>query len=93
MKTLMSSADENMARTASWFRGIEKLCFEAQETGMTPDALDEALLARPFPAQEEQGDAIDRMVIWTEASDLYDVDPEAAAEILQSLLATSGETR
>ncbi|RUY36793.1 type VI secretion system-associated protein TagF [Mesorhizobium sp. M7A.F.Ca.CA.001.13.2.1] len=88
---MMSSADETMTRRADWFRDMEALCFETQETGLTPYALDQALLVFPFPDRDERGEAIDGMVVWTATSDLYDVDPEEPTKILESLLAVSGE--
>lgn len=89
---LLSSADEAMVRMGGWFREVETLCFEAQTVGLTPDALDEALMALPFPELSEQGEAIDGMVVWTEASELYDIDPEKPEEVLGGLLAVSWET-
>jgi len=89
----MSATDEAMVRMSSWFSEMEKLCFETQETGLTPDALDQALLARPFPDREERGEEINGMVVWTATSDLYDVDPEEPTRVLLSLLAVSREIR
>ncbi len=59
---------------------------------LTPDELDAALSSFPAPQSEPGDETIDGMVVWTESSDLYDLDPDAPRQVLEQLLAPSWET-
>ena len=45
-----------------------------------------------MPPVEPGGEIVEGMVVWTEQSDLYDIDPEAPLPVLEQLLALSWET-
>lgn len=79
-------------RADAWFSHLETLAFAAQAGEFSPDELDGALLDAPLPEVDPGSDTVDGMIVWTDESDLHDVDPEAPLPVLHRLLAKSWET-
>jgi type VI secretion system protein ImpM len=90
---LLPEASVGLARRANaWFVELEEAGVGAQLGGLTPDQLDAALPRFPTLQGEPGDEIIDGMVVWTESSDLYDLDPDAPRQVLEQLLAPSWET-
>jgi type VI secretion system protein ImpM len=90
---LLPEASVGLARTANaWFVHLEEAGISARLGKLTPDQLDAALSLFPAPHGGPDGEIIDGMVVWTENSDLYDLDPDAPRQVLEELLVPNWET-
>lgn len=87
-----TQVDDALVRSG-WFRAAENLALAAQAGRLTADELDAALGEAVFPvADDVGGEIIDAMVVWTDQSELYDIDPEQPEPVLRQLLAVCVET-
>ncbi|EHK53149.1 type VI secretion system-associated protein TagF [Allomesorhizobium alhagi] len=84
---LLPEASLAMVRADAWFAKIEDAGISAQLGELTPDKLEATLIELLVPPAEIGKETVDGMVIWTAASDIYDIDPDAPLPILEMLLA------
>ncbi|SFL02567.1 type VI secretion system protein ImpM [Mesorhizobium albiziae] len=89
---LLADAPIATARADAWFAAIEDAGIKAQLGKFTPDELETALAGLPAPLVEPSGEIVDRMVMWTAHSDIFDVDPDAPQPVLEQLFDASWET-
>ena len=81
-----------LVRAEAWFQHLETLAFAAQAGEFSPDELEGALVDLPLPVPDTDDEIIDGLLMWSDESDLFDVDPDAPGERLEHLLSPSWET-
>ncbi|TIX45343.1 MAG: type VI secretion system-associated protein TagF, partial [Mesorhizobium sp.] len=64
----------------------------AQQGGLTPDDLDAALTVLPVPPVEPGDEVVGELVMWTNYSDFFDIDPQSPQPTLEQILAATWET-
>jgi len=81
-----------LTHAEAWFAGIEGAAIAAQQGELTPDELDAVLATLPVPTIEPGEELIADMVMWTQHSDIFDIDPQSPQTTLETILAGSWET-
>ena len=69
-----------------WFAAAEDLGRAAQTGALSPDELNTALAALPFPAMKREQDEINGLVIWIGSGDRFDVDLEHPIPVVKRIL-------
>lgn len=88
----LPEAPIQLADAEAWFAGIEEAAIAARNGELTPDGLDEILAALPVPPVGPGGETVGGMVMWTNRSDIFDVDPQSPQAALGKIFAASWET-
>jgi len=81
-----------LVRAEAWFQRIETLALAAQAGEFSPDELEGALVDLPLSTPDTDDEIIDGLLMWSDESDLFDIDPENPGEPLVHLLSPSRET-
>lgn len=92
---LPEAASVGLVKTRqAWFVEVERALKDAQQGRLMPDELDRTLSGMPLVLDASSGDGerVDALIVWTETSDIYDVDPEAPDATLLTVLSMSLET-
>ncbi|RUX50226.1 type VI secretion system-associated protein TagF [Mesorhizobium sp. M4A.F.Ca.ET.020.02.1.1] len=88
----LSEVSFQLAHAEAWFAGIEETAIAAQQGGLTPDDLDAALTVLPVPPVEPGDEVVGELVMWTNYSDFFDIDPQSPQPTLEQILAATWET-
>jgi type VI secretion system protein ImpM len=88
----LAEAPIQLADAEAWFCGVEEAAVAAQNGELTPDGLDAVLTGLPVPPLAAGGETVGGMVMWTNRSDIFDVDPQSPQAALKQIFAASWET-
>ncbi|RWN56228.1 MAG: type VI secretion system-associated protein TagF [Mesorhizobium sp.] len=88
----LPEAPVRLADADAWFARIEEAAIAAQRGELTPDELDAALSVLPVPPVEPGEEVISDMVMWTDRSDIFDIDPLSPQATLEQIFVASWET-
>ena len=89
LAVVLPAAPLALTRAESWFAALAEAGLEATDGRLVADELEMRLADLPAPDVPADGELVETMVIWTERSDLYDIDPDDPLEVLESMLAAS----
>ena len=92
LAAVLPAAPLALSRAERWFAALEEVGLAAAGGELGADALEARLAALPSPDVSAGDELVETMVVWTERSDLYDVDPDEPREVLDRVLAEDWET-